>query len=99
MKENSDIREKIAGARTQTEFRECVTTLKNKFLPYHKGESVFIDEKSDYNLSIPPWLCQPYIRMDPDAHIQMMSDKQRMAEDPQAKKKEYFDDDGNSISR
>lgn len=54
-------------------------------------------EPIDCNLSLPPWICQPYIRMEPEKHIKYIAEKEREA--AQREKIEYFDDDGNKISR
>lgn len=54
-------------------------------------------EPIDYNLSLPPWICQPYIRMEPEKHIQYIAEKERQA--AEREKVEYFDDDGHKISK
>lgn len=64
------------------------------------GEKVWINEDVepiDYNLSLPPWICQPYIRMEPEKHIQYIAEKERQA--AEREKLEYFDDDGHKISK
>lgn len=91
------------------EFRKVVLELEAEFMPYHMGEKIFnfseptnglqVSANDSYNLSLPPWVCQPYIRMEPDEHKRVMAEKVRIAEDPDRKKREFFDDVGNKISR
>lgn len=50
----------------------------------------------DYNLYIPPWICQPYYRLPPEQHKQMIEEKMRQANE--RGKKRYFDKDGNEVS-
>lgn len=91
----------MAVAQSIEQFRDCVDRLKAKFEPYHNGDKVWCGETEpqDFNLSLPPWICQPYIRMEPEKHIERMAEKQRHANDPAREKNEYFDDDGQQISR
>lgn len=88
------------------DFRKCVDALYEAFEPFHNGTKPFAEEEGDndgaqkdYNLSLPPWICQPYIRMEPDEHIKLLAVKQKIAEDPERVRQEYFDDDGQRISR
>lgn len=72
--------------------------LQEKFEPYHTGEIVWVnDEQIDYNLSLPPWICQQYIRMAPEKHIEFLAQRNREA--AERDKIDYFDDAGNKISK
>lgn len=100
LKQNRDIREELATVQSIHQFRSCVNRLKEKFQPYHMGQMVWLNEDVepiDYNLSLPPWICQPYIRMEPEKHIKYLAEKERQA--AEREKAEYFDDDGHKISR
>lgn len=90
----------MAIAHTIDQFRSGINRLKAKFEPYHNGEAVWVNqdnEQIDYNLSLPPWICQPYIRMEPEKHIEYIAEKQRQA--AEREKVEYFDNDGQKISK
>lgn len=100
LKQNHDIRDEVAIAQTIQQFRSCVNRLKAKFEPYHMGQMIWINEdenRIDFNLSLPPWICQPYIRMEPEKHIEYIAEKERQA--AEREKIEYFDDDGQKISK
>lgn len=64
------------------------------------GHTVWINDNEppkDYNLSLPPWICQPYIRRPPEEHIEFLAQKQKEA--TEREKTDYFDDDGRKISK
>ncbi|XP_052864606.1 tRNA-dihydrouridine(16/17) synthase [NAD(P)(+)]-like [Anopheles cruzii] len=58
-----------------------------------------LQEPPDCNLRLPPWLCQPYVRIPPEAHRQKLAEARRLAEDPTREKRQFFDVHGNEISR
>lgn len=78
-------------------------------MPYHDGEKVYIpeeiqrgDEKEEnlnYNLRLPPWICQSYVRAAPEEHIEKLARQEALAADPNSTKRQFYDDDGNEISR
>ncbi|RVE53065.1 hypothetical protein evm_002363 [Chilo suppressalis] len=100
--DNSDIRELLATGQNLEHFREVSLKIKEKYLQYHEGKAHF--ENSDnitrngFDLILPPWICQPYVRISPEEHTkkmdtlcknQFVNDSKRIFEDP----------DGNAISR
>lgn len=92
----------MATAYTIESFREVVNHLAAKYRPFHDGEAAWNDETTDdfvpdYNLKLPPWICQPYYRIPPAEHKQLLEEKQKAAE--KRVKQKYFDSEGNAISR
>jgi tRNA-dihydrouridine synthase 1 len=71
---NFDLRERIGKSHSFEEFRDCVLQLKERFLKYHTGEETFEmpEEIQIFNLKLPPWLCQPYVRPPPDVYLEKM---------------------------
>lgn len=74
-----------------------------KYRPFHEGEAVWDGEPTDdsvpdYNLSLPPWICQPYYRPAPEEHKQIQEEKQKAALQRGVKHK-YFDKEGTPISK
>lgn len=60
----------MAVSHKPCEFREVVKVLEEKFLPFHLGHKVYLDEPISYSkdfrmedvafdMNLPPWLCQP----------------------------------------
>lgn len=109
LKSNGPLREQMAISHSVADFRAIVKQLGEKYEPFHEGiqrwtgEETNSDEPEElpptYNLSLPPWLCQPYIRAPPEVHRQKLVDSARAAADPNREKRTFFDSDGNEISR
>lgn len=112
MKSNAIVREEIAASRSNEQFRESIDKLKAKYEPIHLGQEIWADEcaatdessadddiELDYNLKLPPWICQPYIRLEPEKHKAKCAEAQRLAAIPDRPKTEYFDADGKQITR
>lgn len=70
LKSNAELREAMAVSHKPNDFREVVKVLEEKFLPFHLGHKLYLDEQTSYstefradevsfNLNLPPWLCQP----------------------------------------
>ncbi|XP_012234613.1 tRNA-dihydrouridine(16/17) synthase [NAD(P)(+)]-like isoform X3 [Linepithema humile] len=90
--ENQEERENLATNSTMEAFRSVACALRDRYLPYHEGRLTWQIEKTDYNLELPPWLCQPYVRELPQEHVQKL-------QEGVSRKREYKDEDGNEISR
>lgn len=108
LKPNSELREELAVANDLQKFRDVVKKIQAKYEPYHEGQQPYEMEEVDpsvmqeqlgLNLALPPWLCQPYIRVPPELHKQIIAEKVRLAEDPNREKRHYFDNEGQEISR
>ncbi|XP_074106212.1 dihydrouridine synthase 1 [Cotesia typhae] len=96
--ENAEERALLARFSTMESFRSVVERLKNRYLPYHEGKILWEQSSppEDFNLVLPPWLCQPYVRDAPQVHIEKVSAKQIESE---GMKREFIDEEGNQISR
>ncbi|KAH8260267.1 hypothetical protein KR026_008554 [Drosophila bipectinata] len=104
IRQNSELRETLATANQLVQFNSVVEKVKAKYEPYQKGELPYEPEEMDATvgaekLPLAPWLCQPYIRASPESHRQKIAEKEREAEDPNRAKRQFFDKDGNEISR
>lgn len=99
---NFDVREKIAIAHNVPDFRTAVLEIRDRYLPYHEGEKVYLPEVVDTlncNLTIPPWICHSYVRAPPQEHIEKLARHEALAADPNVEKRQFFDEEGNQISR
>ncbi|XP_076286774.1 dihydrouridine synthase 1 [Lasioglossum baleicum] len=93
--ENKEERENLAQNSTMESFRSVVYALRDRYLPYHEGRLAWHEQTNDYNLKLPPWLCQPYVRSSPEEKETSLS---TLETDDTAKRK-FTDEDGNEISR
>lgn len=109
---NAPLRERMALSKSVSEFRTIVKDLDDKYTPFHEGRQRWTGEDTslppaescpeqqpDYNLSLPPWFCQPYIRAPPEVHRQKLQEATRLASDPNREKRQFYDPEGNEISR
>ncbi|XP_024888178.1 tRNA-dihydrouridine(16/17) synthase [NAD(P)(+)]-like isoform X2 [Temnothorax curvispinosus] len=90
--ENQGERESLATNSTMEAFKGVTYALRDRYLPYHEGHLIWQTGRIDYNLKLPPWLCQPYVREPPQEYTQKLQEGA-----PQ--KREYRDEEGNEISR
>lgn len=104
LKENNEDRQLLATAQNLDDFKKVCSNVKDKYLPYHEGKlSLETEEnisRTGFNLILPPWICQPYVRMSPEEHTQKMEKIFHSNEDSIDDIKRKFEDaDGNYISR
>ncbi|CAH1404559.1 unnamed protein product [Nezara viridula] len=92
LQENFGIREEIAKGSSVEEFRNAVLKLQDSYLPIHEGQQPWNETYSSYDLYLPPWICQPYVRMPPDEHIKKMAEKEK--ENLRENDKKMFDSSG-----
>ncbi|XP_018400673.1 PREDICTED: tRNA-dihydrouridine(16/17) synthase [NAD(P)(+)]-like [Cyphomyrmex costatus] len=90
--ENQEERENLATNSTLEAFKSVTYALRDRYLPYHEGHLIWQTGKTDYNLELPPWLCQPYVREPPQEYTQKL-------QEGISRKREYRDEEGNEISR
>lgn len=83
MEENFDLRIKLGAASNVEDFKKVTSELKDKYIDYHEGRNVWIQnvECESTDLVLPPWLCQPYVRMPPEQHLKLVESKVKAAED------------------
>lgn len=96
---NFDIRETIGKCHRLGGFRDSVLTLKDRHLQHHTGEAAFNtpEEITIFNLKLPPWICQPYVRPAPEVYVEKMRklkeiqqiDQRRVAEQERLVKERF----------
>ncbi|XP_063972154.1 tRNA-dihydrouridine(16/17) synthase [NAD(P)(+)]-like isoform X1 [Diachasmimorpha longicaudata] len=96
--ENTEERASLAGNSSMESFKSVVSKLKERYLPYHEGKIVWESMQEDYNLVLPPWLCQPYVRDTPEVHMNKVEARRKELESIGVKR-DYLDDEGNIVSR
>lgn len=79
LEEHKDIRSRIATAGSLEEMVDAVQELRDRLLPLHEGLSPKPWEpppETGYDLVLPPWICQPYVRDPPEVHLQKVAQNQ-----------------------
>jgi tRNA-dihydrouridine synthase 1 len=94
---NNNLRIQLGAANTTEEFRRITKVIKDMYEPFHEGLSVWSDttEYDSENLVLPPWLCQPYVRVCPEKHLKKVEENSNKQE----VKRRFKDSEGNQISR
>ncbi|EFA01195.1 tRNA-dihydrouridine(16/17) synthase [NAD(P)(+)]-like [Tribolium castaneum] len=94
---NNDLRIQLGAANTLEEFKRIVNVMKDLYEPFHQGTKLWQDttERNTENLILPPWLCQPYVRVCPEEHLKRVEENSNKQET----KRQYEDSEGNQISR
>lgn len=79
---NNHLRIELGAAKTLDQFKNIINKIKCLYEPYHRGEKIweFTVEPETYNLALPPWLCQAYVRDTPANHVKKVEDKIKEAE-------------------
>ncbi|XP_017753280.1 PREDICTED: tRNA-dihydrouridine(16/17) synthase [NAD(P)(+)]-like isoform X1 [Eufriesea mexicana] len=96
--ENKEERENLAKNSTMESFKNVVYTLRDRYLSYHEGHLIWQEETSDYNLKLPPWLCQPYVRHLPGNNV-LKLETEKIGMQNETIKRKFKDEEGNEISR
>ncbi|KAL3274948.1 hypothetical protein HHI36_019724 [Cryptolaemus montrouzieri] len=100
--DNNDIRMRLGEANSIELFQHIIKELKDKYLPYHKGEKCWkqTTEEGSQNLVLPPWLCQSHVRMNAEDYKKKIEEKATLDSNHEARcKREFQDADGNPLSR
>lgn len=94
--DNNALRIQLGETNKLPTFKSITQQIKDKYEPYHIGKLTWSEttEPGTQNLVLPPWLCQPYVRIEPQEHIKLVEEKRKEPD-----KRQYEDSDGNPISR
>ncbi|XP_044269144.1 tRNA-dihydrouridine(16/17) synthase [NAD(P)(+)]-like [Tribolium madens] len=94
---NNDLRIQLGAANTMDEFKRIVNVIKEMYDPFHLGAKLWQDttKPNTENITLPPWLCQPYVRVCPEEHLKKVEENSNKQET----KRQYEDSEGNQISR
>ena len=81
------MREIVAKGANLEDFRRAVVGLRERYLPFHTGDSEFElpEELEIFNLDHPPWICQPYVRPAPEVYLEKM---RKIAEEEKKEREE-----------
>ena len=76
IKENFPIREIMAKGQSLEQFKDAVSQIKQKYLPFHLNEKSWpgAPELDVFKLKDPPWICQPYVRPPPEEHLKKLEE-------------------------
>lgn len=102
LEENNEDRQILATAQNLDDFKRVCVNVRDKYLPYHEGKIYIENDESitriGFNLILPPWICQPYVRMSPEEHTRKM-EKLNIIQEHAAEKRKCEDTDGTTLSR
>ncbi|KRT83318.1 hypothetical protein AMK59_4355, partial [Oryctes borbonicus] len=102
LSENNELKIKLGAANSLDAFKSIVTEIKDIYLPYHEGKIKWdqrTTEEGSFNLTLPPWLCQPYVRLSPAEHLKKVDHQNKCNDKQNQIKRQYEDSEGNQISR
>lgn len=66
------MRSALGAAGSLEEFKSISEMLKSTYIKYHEGTKAWTADNQTYNLELPPWVCQSYVRASPEDHIKKM---------------------------
>nr|XP_026494914.1 tRNA-dihydrouridine(16/17) synthase [NAD(P)(+)]-like isoform X1 [Vanessa tameamea] len=100
---NNEERQLLATAQNLEDFKSVCIKIKDKYLLYHQGELKFDNNEGitriAFDLILPPWLCQPYVRISPEEHTQKMERLSNKQNNNNGEKRASNDIDDEKISR
>ncbi|XP_065226546.1 tRNA-dihydrouridine(16/17) synthase [NAD(P)(+)]-like isoform X2 [Planococcus citri] len=72
--ENEDLRQGIALGKNKDTFLETTLKIKERFETLHQNGASWSNNNvsDDCNVHLPPWICQPWVRMAPELHLEKM---------------------------
>lgn len=99
--ENNQIRIDLGSANMMEHFKRVCFILREKYERLHEGKRIWKDirNEKEYDLVLPPWICQPYVRIAPEEHLKLVERSQNKIIEDGQNKRVYEDAEGNPISR
>ncbi|XP_048479572.1 tRNA-dihydrouridine(16/17) synthase [NAD(P)(+)]-like [Plutella xylostella] len=106
--DNDEIRQILATGQNLNDFRKVSSAIKQKYLSWHQGGGGAAAAggaggegalRAGTALLLPPWLCQPYVRMSPEEHTRKMQALNIIQDSESQCKRILEDPEGNVISR
>uniref|UniRef100_A0A0N7ZBR3 tRNA-dihydrouridine(16/17) synthase [NAD(P)(+)] n=2 Tax=Scylla olivacea TaxID=85551 RepID=A0A0N7ZBR3_SCYOL len=90
MPENFDLRYRLSKTSRVEDMIGVVEALRDRMSPYHTGEKAWEPDPASEQarLPMPPWLCQPYVRIPPEEHLKKVQESQQRALQIQKQRKE-----------
>lgn len=76
LSENAEQRSQLAVAQNIDDYIRIVSDIKTRYLPFYEGREAWNLNEPSYNLSLPPWMCQPYVRPPPEEHLKKVQETQ-----------------------
>nr|XP_045620128.1 tRNA-dihydrouridine(16/17) synthase [NAD(P)(+)]-like isoform X2 [Procambarus clarkii] len=88
--ENFDLRYRLSKTSTAEEMVAVVEDLKARMTPYSTGEKAWTPDpgSEQSRLPMPPWLCQPYVRIPPEEHLKKIQESERRVQEKQQQQQE-----------
>lgn len=96
MSENFDLRYRLSKTSTAEEMVAVVEDLRDRMMPYNTGKKPWTPEpgSEQARLPMPPWLCQPYVRIPPEEHLKKIQESQKRSLEKQQEEAVIDKNDG-----